>query len=56
MQIKTVTASGTMSVVEGWLTTGVGWFSPSSCCPDGTNPTMEALLLVKGWHVPAAGF
>lgn len=56
MQIKTVTASGTMSVVEGWITTGVGWFSPSLCRPDGTNPTMEVLLLVKGWHVPAAGF
>lgn len=56
MQIKMVTASGAMSVAEGWITTGVGYFSPSSCCPDGTNPTVEALLLVKGWRVPAAGF
>lgn len=55
MQIKTVTASGAMSVAEGQITTAVGCFSPSSCCPGGTNPTVEALL-VKGWCVPATGF
>lgn len=56
MQIKTVTASGAMSVAEGQLTTAVGCFSLSLCRSDGTNPTVEALLLVKGWRVPAAGF
>lgn len=52
MQIKAVAASGAMSVAEEWITTGVGYFSSSSC-GDGTNSTVEALLLVEGWHVPA---